>query len=98
MNQEREMPVSSSNPNENDLKNLDSQVNKENISTEQKTPDHHNPKWINNEGLEVEQVFGFNKNAELVNGRVAMVGFLMLVITELYFSGVPVTKSIFGIG
>ncbi len=55
-------------------------------------------KWINNEGEEVEEVFGFNENAELVNGRVAMVGFLMLILTELIFGGEPVTHGIFGIG
>ena len=55
------------------------------------------PKWINNKGEEVKQVFGFNENAELVNARVAMIGFLMLLLTELVFKGRPVTSSIFGI-
>ena len=55
------------------------------------------PKWINNKGEEVKQVFGFNENAELVNARVAMIGFLMLILTELIFRGRPVTSSIFGI-
>ena len=55
------------------------------------------PKWINNKGEEVKQVFGFNENAELVNGRVAMVGFLMLILTELAFGGEPATLKIFGI-
>ena len=55
------------------------------------------PKWINNKGEEVKQVFGFNENAELVNARVAMVGFLMLILTELAFAGQPVTLKIFGI-
>ena len=55
------------------------------------------PKWINNRGEEVKQVFGFNENAELVNARVAMIGFLMLIITELAFSGEPATQKIFGI-
>ncbi len=54
--------------------------------------------WINNQGEAVDQVFGFNANAELVNGRAAMVGFLMMIVTELLFGGIPVTKSIFGIG
>ena len=54
-------------------------------------------KWIDNSGDEVKQVFGFNSSAELVNGRAAMVGFLMLILTELVFSGRPVTSSIFGI-
>ena len=56
------------------------------------------PKWINNNGDEVKQVFGFNENAELVNSRVAMVGFLMLILTELAFGGQPATLKIFGIG
>ena len=55
------------------------------------------PKWINNKGEEVKQVFGFNENAELVNARVAMVGFLMLILTELAFGGEPATLKIFGI-
>ena len=54
--------------------------------------------WINNQGEAIDQVFGFNANAELVNGRAAMVGFLMMIVTELLFGGIPVTKSIFGIG
>ena len=54
-------------------------------------------KWVNNEGDEVKNVFGFNSSAELVNGRAAMIGFLMLILTELVFSGRPVTSSIFGI-
>ena len=56
------------------------------------------PKWVDNKGNEVEEVFGFNPNAELVNGRAAMFGFLMLILTELVYQGVPITKSIFGIG
>ena len=55
------------------------------------------PKWINNNGEEVKQVFGFNENAELVNSRAAMIGFLMLILTELAFAGEPVTLKIFGI-
>ena len=55
------------------------------------------PKWINNNGEEVKQVFGFNENAELVNSRVAMIGFLMLILTELAFAGEPATLKIFGI-
>ena len=59
--------------------------------------DENNSKWIDNSGEEVKQVFGFNSSAELVNGRAAMVGFLMLIFTELVLSGRPVTSSIFGI-
>ena len=55
------------------------------------------PKWINNKGEEVKQVFGFNENAELVNARVAMIGFIMLILTELAFAGEPATQKIFGI-
>ena len=55
------------------------------------------PKWINNRGEEVTEVFGFNENAELVNARLAMIGFLMLILTELAFSGKPATQAIFGI-
>ena len=55
------------------------------------------PKWINNRGEEVKQVFGFNENAELVNARVAMIGFLMLILTELAFAGEPATQKIFGL-
>ncbi len=54
-------------------------------------------KWIDNSGDEVKNVFGFNTNAELVNGRAAMVGFIMLILTELVLQGRPVTSSIFGI-
>jgi len=54
-------------------------------------------KWIDNSGEEVNDVFGFNASAELVNGRAAMVGFIMLILTELVFHGRPVTSAIFGI-
>ena len=54
-------------------------------------------KWVDNQGDEVKNDFGFNSSAELVNGRAAMIGFLMLILTELVFSGRPVTSSIFGI-
>ena len=54
-------------------------------------------KWVDNKGDEVKDVFGFNSSAELVNGRAAMIGFLMLLLTELVFKGRPVTSSIFGI-
>ena len=54
-------------------------------------------KWVDNQGDEVKNVFGFNSSAELVNGRAAMIGFIMLLLTELIFKGRPVTSSIFGI-
>ena len=59
--------------------------------------DYQNSKWVDNQGDEVKNVFGFNSSAELVNGRAAMIGFLMLLLTELVFKGKPVTSSIFGI-
>ena len=59
--------------------------------------DSDNSKWVDNQGDEVKNVFGFNSSAELVNGRAAMIGFLMLLLTELVFKGRPVTSSIFGI-
>ena len=64
---------------------------------DQSTNLNSSPKWINNKGEEVKQVFGFNENAELVNARVAMIGFLMLILTELAFAGEPATQKIFGI-
>ena len=61
------------------------------------TNDSENSKWVDNRGDEVKNVFGFNRSAELVNGRAAMIGFLMLLLTELVLKGRPVTSSIFGI-
>ena len=61
------------------------------------TSESQSSKWVDNQGDEVKNVFGFNSSAELVNGRAAMIGFLMLILTELVFSGRPVTSSIFGI-
>ena len=59
--------------------------------------DNKSSYWVDNQGDEVKNVFGFNSSAELVNGRAAMIGFLMLILTELVFNGRPVTSSIFGI-
>ena len=73
-------------PIENSKKDLD------NIST-----DFEDSKWVDNQGDEVKNVFGFNSSAELVNGRAAMIGFLMLLLTELVFKGRPVTSAIFGL-
>ena len=61
------------------------------------TTNNQDSKWIDNSGDEVNNVFGFNASAELVNGRAAMVGFFMLILTELVFHGRPVTSAIFGI-
>ena len=77
----------------NQLNNSESIEDNENIST----INDQESKWIDNSGEEVNDVFGFNASAELVNGRAAMVGFLMLILTELVFHGRPVTSAIFGI-
>ena len=71
--------------------------NQEGDSTNKSSTDNEYSKWVDNKGDEVKNVFGFNSSAELVNGRAAMIGFLMLILTELVFSGRPVTSSIFGI-
>ena len=78
-----------------DAKTIETKSSHEQIDQNQSVSSY--PKWINNKGEEVKQVFGFNENAELVNARVAMVGFLMLILTELAFAGQPVTLKIFGI-
>ena len=78
-----------------DTKTIESQNNQEPTDQSQNLKSY--PKWINNKGEEVKQVFGFNENAELVNARVAMIGFLMLLLTELAFGGEPATLKIFGI-
>ena len=71
--------------------------NQDDNFTKKSSTDNEYSKWIDNQGDEVKIVFGFNSSAELVNGRAAMIGFLMLILTELVFSGRPVTSSIFGI-
>ena len=77
----------------NKLNDSESVGNSENIST----ISNQASKWVDNSGDEVNDVFGFNTSAELVNGRAAMVGFFMLILTELVFHGRPVTSAIFGI-
>ena len=68
-----------------------------NVDLDNKSTDSEHSKWVDNQGDEVKNVFGFNSSAELVNGRAAMIGFIMLILTELVFKGRPVTSSIFGI-
>ena len=77
----------------NELNDLESIEDSENITS----INNKASKWIDNRGDEVNDVFGFNTSAELVNGRAAMVGFFMLILTELVFHGRPVTSAIFGI-
>ena len=80
------------------MKEKDSQMKNQNDDSIYKiSTDNENSKWVDNQGDEVKNVFGFNRSAELVNGRAAMIGFLMLILTELVFRGRPVTSSIFGI-
>ena len=81
---------------------LNEPINKSLNSDDFRTINYNNDdldaKWVDNQGNKVEKVFGFNQNAELVNSRAAMFGFLMLILTELVFKGEAATKSIFGIG
>ena len=80
------------------MQEKDSQIgNQDDDFTKKSSTDNEYSKWVDNQGDEVKNVFGFNSSAELVNGRAAMIGFLMLILTELVFSGRPVTSSIFGI-
>ena len=80
------------------MQEKDSSMKNQNDDFTDKLPtDNEDSRWVDNQGDEVEEVFGFNSSAELVNGRAAMIGFLMLILTELVFSGRPVTSSIFGI-
>ena len=79
------------------MENENSQVTNSSKNLNIKDSQKVNGKWIDNSGDEVKDVFGFNNSAELVNGRAAMIGFLMLILTELVLKGRPVTSSIFGI-
>ena len=60
-------------------------------------PPQNNPEFIQILS-ETASTHGPNENAELINGRLAMIGFLMFIITELVFGGTPVTHTLFGIG
>ena len=85
-------------PIENSIENSDnSPIENLNEDLDNTSIDSENSKWVDNQGDEVKNVFGFNSSAELVNGRAAMIGFVMLVLTELVLKGRPVTSSIFGI-
>tara|TARA_B100000161_G_scaffold260766_1_gene228184 strand:- start:1323 stop:1568 length:246 start_codon:yes stop_codon:yes gene_type:complete len=80
------------------MQEKDSQIKNQDVDTSLSSPtDNEYSKWVDNQGDEVKNVFGFNSSAELVNGRAAMIGFLMLILTELVLNGRPVTSSIFGI-
>ncbi len=85
-------------PKANSEENLgNSLLENSNEDLDNKSTDNKYSKWVDNQGDVVKNVFGFNSSAELVNGRAAMIGFLMLLLTELVFKGKPVTSSIFGI-
>ena len=80
------------------MQEKDSSMEKQNDDfTDRLSTDNEDSRWVDNQGDEVKNVFGFNSSAELVNGRAAMIGFVMLILTELVFSGRPVTSLIFGI-
>ena len=80
------------------MQEKDTQIENQNDDfTNASSTDNTYSKWVDNQGDEVKNVFGFNSSAELVNGRAAMIGFAMLILTELVFGGRPVTSSIFGI-
>ena len=79
------------------MQEKESSMENQNDFTDKLPTDNEDSRWVDNQGDEVEKVFGFNSSAELVNGRAAMIGFVMLILTELVFSGRPVTSSIFGI-
>ena len=92
---ENDSEINNRNSESDDTKGIEPINDPEQIDQSQRIDS--SPKWINNKGEEVKQVFGFNENAELVNARVAMIGFLMLILTELAFAGEPATQKIFGI-
>ena len=79
------------------MKEKESPMENQNDEFTNQSSDNEYSKWVDNQGDEVKNVFGFNSSAELVNGRAAMIGFFMLILTELVFKGKPVTSSIFGI-
>ena len=89
-----ESNIQNSNSKSDDENKVEPVINPESI--DQSSGLTSSPKWINNKGEEVEKVFGFNENAELVNARAAMIGFLLLILTELAFAGEPATQKIFG--
>ena len=83
---------------ENQNENLDNaSIQTQSEDLDNKSTDGEYSKWVDNQGDEIKNVFGFNSSAELVNGRAAMIGFIMLLLTELILKGRPVTSSIFGI-
>ena len=59
------------------LKNSDnSPIENQNEDTNNASSDSEYSKWVDNQGDEVKDVFGFNSSAELVNGRAAMLSLI----------------------
>ena len=55
------------------MKEKDSQLkNQNNGFTNKSLTDNEYSKWVDNQGDEVKNVFGFNSSAELVNGRACL--------------------------
>ncbi len=48
--------------------------------------------------VDVENGWGFHERAEKLNGRMAMLGFIALLATELAMGGESLTRGLLGIG
>ena len=48
--------------------------------------------------VDVESGWGFHERAEKLNGRMAMLGFIALIATELALGGEAFTRGLLGIG